>query len=289
MRRIRSRIVVGFAVALLAFACGQPAEDAARPESGAAATTTPTDASPAEGGAVGEAPAGAPFRTIIAWSEPDWPPWAITGPDGEADGFTVELIREVCAAVGLGIVVEVKPWDEIVQALALQEIDVAPNTAYTRSRARLFGFTDPHTLTRDAIFVRRLESEGIESFEDLRDRELVLQNADRALEYVMAEGLTDKIVQAETTGDVLLRLSAGEGEAALLPGPVGVELIRSMGIANLTTVGEPIAAYDRQMSFAVKAGDPDLVELLNEGIRLVKESGRYDELYDKWLGAGRQR
>jgi len=276
------RLTIGLAIALLAVACGGPAEQAGAPEGSDPAV------SPA-GDATGEGSEGAPSRTIVAWSEPDWPPWAITGPDGEADGFTVELIREVCAAVGLGIVIEVKPWDEIVEALALQQIDVAPNTAYTRARDRLFGFTDPHTLTRDAIFVRRGEDTGIESFEDLRDRELVLQNADRALEFVMTEGLTEKIVQAETTGDVLRRLSAGEGEAALLPGPVGMELIRSLEIDNLTTVGEPIAAYDRQMSFAVKAGDAELVELLNEGIRLVKESGKYDELYDKWLGAGRRR
>lgn len=262
----RLMLFTGLAIGLIAIGCGpsaeEPAEPVAEPE---------------------------PVRTIVAWSEPDWPPWAITAADGSADGFTVELIREVCAAVNVGIEIEVHPWDEIVEALALQQIDVAPNTAYTRSRDRLFGFTDPHTLTRDAIFVRRDEETGIEAFDDLAGRELVLQNADRALEYVMAEGLTDNIVQAETTGDVLQRLSAGEGEAALLPGPVGVELIRSLGITNVTVVGEPVAAYDRQMSFAVKAGDTELVELLNEGIRRVKESGKYDELYDKWLGAGRQR
>jgi PAS domain S-box-containing protein len=42
--------------------------------------------------------------------------------------------------------------------------------------------------------------------------------------------------------------------------------------------------YNRPWSFAVKEGDKELLERLNQGLIIVKATGQYDEIYKKWFG-----
>ena len=54
-----------------------------------------------------------PVRTLVVGSEQQFPPFAIGMTDATADGFTVELWREVAKEEGLAYAIRVRPFDEL--------------------------------------------------------------------------------------------------------------------------------------------------------------------------------
>lgn len=52
-------------------------------------------------------------EVIKSASEVDYPPFSIVNERGQADGFSVELLREALKAVGFGVEYKVGPWPEV--------------------------------------------------------------------------------------------------------------------------------------------------------------------------------
>jgi PAS domain S-box-containing protein len=61
-------------------------------------------------------------------------------------------------------------------------------------------------------------------------------------------------------------------------------VINEHGLKNLEA-GPPIPDYKRVFSFAVKKGDVELLEKLNQGLLIIKTNRVYDRIYEKWLTA----
>jgi ABC-type amino acid transport substrate-binding protein len=60
-------------------------------------------------------------KTIYVASEPDYPPFCIVDKKGKADGFSVDLFKEVAAAMNLKIKFKVDSWHKIKLELELEE------------------------------------------------------------------------------------------------------------------------------------------------------------------------
>ena len=59
-------------------------------------------------------------------AEPDYPPFSIVNPAGEADGLAVELLKATADAIGLTVEFKTAPWAQIKEELAKGELDVLP-------------------------------------------------------------------------------------------------------------------------------------------------------------------
>ena len=76
-------------------------------------------------------------------------------------------------------------------------------------------------------------------------------------------------------------LSQGRHDCAVLARLHGLDLLRSLDIDTLKTIGPPVLT--QKMGFAVKAGNADLLAKINEGLYLVQSSGEYDRIFRKWF------
>ena len=83
-------------------------------------------------------------QTIKSASEYDYPPFSIVNEQGEADGFSVELLRASLKAVGLDVEFYVGPWAKIKQDLAEGKIQVLPFVGRTPERENIFDFSVPY-------------------------------------------------------------------------------------------------------------------------------------------------
>ncbi len=119
---------------------------------------------------------------IISASEPDYPPLAVVTPDGKADGFSVELLRETLKAVGREVTFKVAPWSEIKQDLAKGNIQVLPLVGRTPEREEIYDFTLAY-LTLHGTIIRRKGDSRINTIEDLHDKEVIVMRGDNAQEY----------------------------------------------------------------------------------------------------------
>ena len=221
-------------------------------------------------------------KTIQVGSELDYPPYALVNEDGEADGFSVDLIKAVAGVMGIDITISVAPWNELKTQLEQGEIDLLPHVYYSQERDKLFDFSITHTSADAVIFARKGEQQNL-TVNDLRQKTVIAMQSDWTHEYLVANDLIDKAVLVNTVPDALRLLSSGEHDVAFLPHLVGQLLIRDLKLTNIEIAGD-LVPVGRGFAFAVHEGDFELLLRLNEGLAIVKAGGRYDEIYEKWFG-----
>ena len=212
-------------------------------------------------------------------------PYTFMNSQGIADGFSVDLIRAVTQVMGLEIDIQAGEWDRARTALETGEIDLLPMMAYSEERTSVFDFSQPHTISFDAVFVVKGRNR-FQSIEDLMGRTVIVMRNDVAHDYLISRDITppEKIVLTDSLPEALRFLALGKGEAALMPKLVGLLHLKKLGLDNLELSPVVVDDYQRRFCFAVKKGDSLLLNRLSEGLSIVKATGTLDQIHQKWFG-----
>ena len=222
-------------------------------------------------------------KPLIVGSELDYFPFAMQNENGEADGFSVELFKAVAQVMELKVKFRVGLWNEVRRALENGEIDALPLVSYSKEREKVFDFTTPHTVSYAAILVRKGEA-TINSKGELRGKKIIVMQGDATHDYLVEQHITPQIHLVKTVSDALRLLASGQKDFALVPRLVGLITAKELNLTNLEITGPKINVYGRGYGFAVKEGNTVLLTHLNQGLSIVKASGKYDEIYDRWFG-----
>lgn len=222
-------------------------------------------------------------RTIVVASEPDYPPFCIVNEDGQADGFSVELIREAARVMNIEIEIKVGIWDMIRQDLAEGRIDALPMVGRTPEREELYDFTFPYVSLHGAIFVRKGDNR-IHSVADLKDKEIFVMKGDNAEEYVRRHHLSPYINATYTFEEAFRELEAGKGDAVIIQRVMGIELLKKMDIKRIVPLDLQLRDFRQDFCFAVRKGDTELLMQLNEGLSIIIANKTFDELHKNWFG-----
>src|SRR2546430_11908774 len=92
-------------------------------------------------------------------TETDYPPFNFTGPDGNPQGFNIDLARMLCEELKLACTIQMRRFETLIPALNGNQGDagIASIAATAAMRARV-DFTDPYYRT-PARFVARRDSQ----------------------------------------------------------------------------------------------------------------------------------
>ncbi len=221
-------------------------------------------------------------KTLIVGSEEDFHPFAIGRTDETADGFTVDLWKEVAKEAGLKYVIRVRPWGQILQEFKDGTVDILINIAQSDERHEYTDFSVPLVTAHGAIFTRVNES-VISSEADFVGKTIIVFKSDLAHEYAVSKGWHKQLVIVDTAKEGLKLLASGKHDAMLLSRLAGIQILRELNIKNIKVL-DGKAGYAQKFSIGVHTGDSELLARVNEGLALVKASGAYDAIYNKWFG-----
>ncbi len=228
-----------------------------------------------------ESPHGtAENRSMQLRGDSNYPPYEFINDRGLPDGFNVDIVRAVAKAMGLELEITLGPWDEVVTQLEEKKIDGLIGMFRTKERDKKFDFTIPHLFASYAVFVR--EGSAIGSIDDARNSTILVQLSDLGHDYLKENNITQDIIVKEDWSDVLKSLAKGEGDCAIVSRLQGVRLISQLSLKNVKAVGSPI--IQSKYGLAVTEGNSALLAKLNEGLSIIKDTGKYDEIYHKWFG-----
>ncbi|WP_373483797.1 HD domain-containing phosphohydrolase [Acetobacterium sp.] len=234
----------------------------------------------------------APKLVYKSATEYDYPPFSVVT-DGQADGFSVELLQAVANEMGLTIEFKVDHWATIKAELEDGQLDVLPLVGYSEERDQYFDFTVPYIVMRGNIFVRQDDTK-ITSEADLYGKEIIVMKGDNAQDYAESMNFTDHLILVDTYAEAFSLLSSGSHDAVLAQSLVGQKLINDLKIENIEAVTRlsddgvdrvkvSLSGFEQKFCFAVKEGDKELLAALNEGLAIVSENGTYEALYLKWF------
>lgn len=232
------------------------------------------------------APAAAPAallnQTLIVGSEQDYPPFAIGMTDETADGFTVELWKEIAKSQGLAYEIRVRPFGDLLQGFKAGAIDVLLNLAQSDERRKFADFSITHVTVTGGIFVRNADSR-IRSEADLTGKSIIVIKSDLAQDYAVGKGWERQLVLVDTAETGLRKLASGQYDAMLLSQLAGVQTIRNQQLSGVKAL-EVKVGFSQQFSFAVPKGNAALLARINEGLALAGANGVSSRLYEKWFG-----
>ena len=193
-------------------------------------------------------------------------------------GFDIELVEAIASELGVDVTVQVTGFDAIQSgtALAADSCDVAASAmTITEEREQNVDFLDPYFDADQSLLVK---TDGPQSLDEVTS--LGVQ-ADTTGQAYAEENFDGEITEFPDAAALFSALEAGTVDAILQDLPVNAERAKqddSLTIAETYPTGE-------QYGFAVKEGNTELRDALNQALQDVRDSGTYDELYSKYFEA----
>ena len=220
-------------------------------------------------------------KVIYVRGDNNYPPFEFINDAGKPDGYNVDLMNAVTSAMGIEAEIALGPWIEVRQQIESGDIDILLGMYNTPERSRTVDFSVPTIVVSYALYVR--EDSPVHRIDDLKNRTVILHEGDLGHDYVVENSITRNFIVKQNWADVLLSLSRGQGDAAIVSRLQGNRFIAEQNLSNLKATGQPI--MQRNYGMAVTKGNSSLLAILNEGLSIIKTSGEYDQIYHKWFGA----
>jgi len=221
-------------------------------------------------------------RIIVGVLE-NWPPQYMTDPKTkEPTGFAVDIIREAARLSSLDISYEVyKEWPVLNQALREKKIDVIPNMGIIEERENLFKYTIPVETIKISFFVRKT-SHDINSEKDLTGRAISVVETNKG-RFLMEERGWGNLKIYQSFDEALMSLVSGISDGIVYPDPPFTNILQQYGLSDrIKVVGEPLLEIKR--AIAVHSDHSDLVNKLNDSVKVLMSSAKYKEIYTRWYG-----
>ncbi len=223
-------------------------------------------------------------KTYTVASDGTWPPMEYLGDDKQVIGYSSDYIRAIGKEVGVNFDIRNVAWDGIFAGVAAGNYDiVASSVTITPERQKQFLFTDPYCEVRQALIVP--VDSTIKNMADLKGKTVGGQIGTTGIFVTQKANVGAIIREYDDLGLAAEDMANGRIDAIMADGPVSKYFAnKRQDFANKFKVvyETPEAEY---YGFTLKKGQEDLMKILNEGIKLVKEKGIEKELKIKWMGA----
>jgi len=220
-------------------------------------------------------------RVIIAKGADACKPYSFLTEAGNIAGFSNQLFQAAAVAAGLNARISLGNSREIRQELVSGKIDVMIGACKAPEWAESVGFSVPYVTVEHSIFVRK--DSRIKSIADLSGMQVIVAHGAVSGDFQVQEAKVARIVTVSDTPTALRLLASGEHDCALLRRLEALHYLKQLETDNIKSVGEPFSPT--KFRFAVKKDNLFLLFKLNEGISTIKDTGEYDQLYNRWFGS----
>ncbi|MGI6629497.1 MAG: basic amino acid ABC transporter substrate-binding protein [Bacillota bacterium] len=214
--------------------------------------------------------------------EATYAPFEYKDEDGNITGFDADLIRAIGEEMGYDVELSYVEWDGLDPALNSEQIDaVISAVTITEERKLEADFSEPYFEATQIIAVR--EDSPVQGLADLVGLKVGVQ-ANTTGQYVCedAEIPDENIVKYPTAPDAMMNLANGSLDAVVADAPVVLNYIVNNPEMPFKTVTDD---FEKEYyGIKVKKGNTELLDKINEGLKKVKENGKFDEIHNKYFG-----
>lgn len=217
-------------------------------------------------------------KLVIATS-PDFPPFENLDEDGKVVGIEVDIMKLICAALGVEMVLEQVDFESVLPGVKATKYDCGMSgITVTESRQKNMLFTDSYCLAAQSIVVK--EDSTIESKADLAGKKVSVQTGTTAEEFCMKNGYTVSAFQ--TNPDAELELINGRVDAWVIDNLTALEMVAAYNADPSHTT--QLVILDEVMTtepyaFAFAFGSEDLVAEINKTLQALLKDGTIKTLF----------
>lgn len=220
------------------------------------------------------------LRSLLVGGDRDYPPYEFLDKNGKPAGFNVDLTRAVAETMGMQVEFRLGGWSSELAALKRRDLDMLQGMTSSEDRSKYLDFV-PHTIVNHAIFARK-DTPPVSSLDELAGKKVIVHRAGYMNEVLADKGFAQDLILTDTPADGLRLLASGQGEYAVVAVLPGNYIIRENKLHNLNVVVSSVASV--RYGYAALKGNEMLMSRLSEGLAILRKTGRYQAIHDKWLG-----
>ncbi|MBZ4644184.1 MAG: polar amino acid transport system substrate-binding protein [Deferribacteres bacterium] len=215
--------------------------------------------------------------------ESGYKPFEMTATNGEIIGFDVDIAKQMAKAMGVKLKLVNTAWDGIIPALITEKFDIIMSgMTITPQRNLQVNFAEPNIVVGQTILIKKELASKVKSYRDLNDEKYTIATK----LGVTADFATKKYIPKakknlfETESDAFQDFINGKADAFIYDLPLCAFYYADYK-DKLVFLDEPFT-YE-PLAWAVRKGDPDFLNWLNNFLRQIKNDGTYDKIYEKWF------
>lgn len=218
---------------------------------------------------------------IVVGGNRDYPPYEFLDKDGNPVGYNVDLMKAIADVMGLKVQFTLGDWSEMRHALEQGDVDVLQGMSYSEGRAKVVDFSSPHTVVNHSVFARK-GTPVLTTLGELEGKTVAFHDLGFIHNYFQEIKLDVVPFLTPTPADALRAVASGKSTYAVVASLPASYLIKEMRLTNLVPVAKSIVSV--KYCFAVRKDDAELLSRINEGLAILKQTGQYQVIYDRWLG-----
>ncbi|MCV6588411.1 MAG: transporter substrate-binding domain-containing protein [Marinobacterium sp.] len=210
-------------------------------------------------------------------------PFEMRAKNGQYIGFDIDLAKMMSKAMGVKFEPVNIAWDGIIPALLTKKCDIIMGgMTITAQRNLKVNFADPYVVIGQTILLRKDLEGKITNYRQLNDGDYKVATklgttGEQATKRMLGKA---SITLFETQDEAVLDVINGKSDAFVYDLPYNA-LRASQDAARLGHIEKPFT-YE-PLGWAVRKGDPDFLNFLNNYLRQIKGDGSYDRVYNKWF------
>lgn len=216
--------------------------------------------------------------------ESGYVPFEMTNKKGKFIGFDMDYARRLAKAMGVKFVPVNTAWDGIIPSLMTDKFDIIMGgMTITQERNLKINFVAPYIVIGQTILLNKKLAGTVKSYKDLNDPKYILVSrlgttGEQTIKRMIPKA-TYKAFESEAEAG--LEVINGKADALVYDLPFCGFLYGSQGKGKTVFLNKPFT-YE-PLAWAIKKGDPDFLNFLNNFLRQSRGDGFYDKVYDKWI------
>lgn len=221
--------------------------------------------------------------TLLVGTDAGFAPFEYKDPKtNEIVGFDIDLITAIAKAVGDDVKIQNMQFAGIIPALQTNMIDVAAAAlTITAERQKQVLFTDPYYDVGLVMVIRKKDADKYKTLDDMQGKRICSQiGTTGAILGKQVKGAT--VGEYDQMGDAMMELKMNGCDSVLVDKTVTEYYIAQQGDKDIMMV--PHLYNPKQNGFAVSKRNTELAAKLNKGLKMIRENGEYDKIYEKWFG-----
>lgn len=219
--------------------------------------------------------------------EPGYMPFEMKDKKGRIIGYDVDLAKEMAKAMGVQLKIVPTAFDGIIAGLLTNKFDVIiAGMTITQQRNLKINFSDPYLVVGQTILLNKEYANEIKSAKDLDNKKYTITAKLGQTGEIVARKFfkNAQINTFDTESEGVSEVLNKKAVAFVNDQPYNAMFMDAKGKDKLIHMDKPLT-YE-PLAFAIKKGDPDFLNWLNNFLRQMKEDkvqDTYQRLYDKWF------
>ncbi len=216
--------------------------------------------------------------------EAGYMPFEMADKKGNFIGFDIDMAKEMAKAMGVKFVPVNTAWDGIIPALITKKFDIIMSgMTVTQERNLKINFAQPYIIVGQTILLNKKLEGKVTSYKDLNDPKYTITSklgttGEKAIKRLIPKA-NYKSFEVET--EAALEALNGKADATIYDLPFCAVFMAQQGSGKLIFLDEPFT-YE-PLAWAVRKGDPDFMNWLNNFLRQIQNDGTYERIYNKWI------